>query len=237
LERRYSRSRQPATPTPSATSRAAPTYDSFDAEAIAARLGVASVALFDCIASTMDAAHSLGESGALGGTLVLADRQTAGRGQHGRAWSSETAAGVWLTLLERPSDASAIETLSLRLGLRVAQALDGLAGLRVRVKPPNDLYSGSGKLGGILCEARWHGERVSWVAVGLGINTVVPSEIPGAAAMPPGTSRIDLLAAVVPAMRAGVAITGGLTAHERRELESRDIGAADPVPPNAGLPA
>ncbi len=185
----------------------------------------------------MDAAHSLGESGALGGTLLLADRQTAGRGQQGRAWSSEPGAGVWLTLLERPGDASAIEALSLRLGLRVAQALDDLAGFRVRVKPPNDLYSWTGKLGGILCEARWHGERVSWVAVGLGVNTVVPTEVQGAAAMPPGTSRIDLLAAVVPAMRAGVAMTGGLTAHERRELRSRDVGAEAPILPNRGARA
>jgi BirA family transcriptional regulator, biotin operon repressor / biotin---[acetyl-CoA-carboxylase] ligase len=194
------------------------------------------VALFDCVGSTMDVAHHLGESGAPDGTVVLADRQTAGRGQHGRSWSSEPGAGVWLTLLERPADASGLEALSVRLGLRVAQALDAFAGFRVRVKPPNDLYTSGGKLGGILCEARWHGERVSWVAVGLGVNTAVPAAVPGAAALPPGTSRIDVIAAVVPAMRAGVSMTGGLSAHERHELLWRDIGAEPAIFLNTGAP-
>ena len=79
---------------------------------------------YDEVGSTLDVAHTLAADGAAAGTVVIADAQTAGRGQRGRAWQSERGAGLWLTLIERPSDASALDVLSLRVGLALAPALD-----------------------------------------------------------------------------------------------------------------
>jgi BirA family biotin operon repressor/biotin-[acetyl-CoA-carboxylase] ligase len=97
------------------------------AERLQRRLALPSVAYFDEIGSTLDAAHELAEQGAPAGTLVLAGAQTAGRGRMGRTWRSEPGAGLWLTIIERPTDASAIDVLSLRIGLALAPALEAFA--------------------------------------------------------------------------------------------------------------
>jgi BirA family biotin operon repressor/biotin-[acetyl-CoA-carboxylase] ligase len=47
-------------------------------------------------------------------------------------------------------------------------------GIHIGLKWPNDLQLGQRKLGGVLCEARWHGGEPAWVAVGLGLNVQNP---------------------------------------------------------------
>jgi len=183
------------------------------------------VALFDSVGSTLDVAHQFADAGAAAGTLVLADEQTAGRGRQGRAWRSAPGAGIWLTLIERPSDASALDVLSLRIGLAVAPVLDAVAGERVRLKWPNDLYLSAGKLAGVLIEARWRDAALEWVAIGLGINLRVPKGTPGAAALPREANRIDVLASVVPALRDAAGRTGPLTQDELAAFAARDLAA------------
>src|SRR5512147_1788521 len=124
-------------------------YDGHDGDALARALDAPRVILFDSTASTMDEAHALAASGAPAGTVVLADRQTAGRGRGGNRWASESGQGIWMTVIERPNDPRALDVLSIRLGLRAARALDRYAGSPVRVKWPNDLYVADGKLAGI----------------------------------------------------------------------------------------
>src|SRR5208282_2292178 len=67
-------------------------YNGLGADALALRLGLPRVVLYDEITSTMDVAHALASEGAPAGTLVIADRQTAGRGRGGRAWVSPAGA-------------------------------------------------------------------------------------------------------------------------------------------------
>ncbi|HET7373563.1 MAG TPA: hypothetical protein VFJ20_09255, partial [Gemmatimonadaceae bacterium] len=95
-------------------------YDNWSADALAEALALPRVALFDSVTSTLDVAHALAARGAPDGTLVLADAQSAGRGRFGRTWTSERGAGVWLTLIERPRDATALEVLSVRVGTALA---------------------------------------------------------------------------------------------------------------------
>jgi len=190
---------------------------------LALELGVPRVELRDVVPSTLDVAHALAEGGAPGGTLVLANRQTAGRGRGGRRWASPAGAGVWLTLVERPDDASALEVLSLRLGLRAARALDRFADRPVALKWPNDLYVGGRKLAGTLAEARWRDGGIEWVAVGFGVNVAVPAEVPAAAGLVAGTRRIEVLAALVPALRAAAAARGPLVPRELDAYAERDL--------------
>lgn len=205
-----------------AAERPATTYDGVDARALATALGLPRVLLYESIASTMDAAHALGAGGAPAGTLVLADEQTAGRGRAGRHWHSAAGRGIWLTLLERPDDARALDVLSLRLGVRAAAALDRFSRSAVRLKWPNDLYAGEGKLGGVLVEARWHGSSVDWVAIGFGLNVGVPDELPGAS-LRTDSRRADVLADLVPALRAAAAARGLLTEWELAQYAARDL--------------
>lgn len=197
-------------------------YAGADEVTIAARCDVPRVVLFGEVTSTLDIAHPLAREGAPEGTLILAERQTAGRGRGGRAWASDDGAGIWSTLIARPTDDAALEVLSLRVGLAAAGALDAFSDGDVRVKWPNDLMLRDGKLGGILIESRWREERVDWIAIGIGINCRVPRDVPHARALLAGVDRIDVLASLVPAIRAAAASRGALTARELRDFERRD---------------
>lgn len=198
-----------------------PRFEGVAGTDLAQRLGLPRVELFQRVTSTLDVAHQLAREGAPAGTLVLAEEQTAGRGRAGRVWRSRAGSGVWLTMIERPTDPKAIEVLSLRVGIHAAPALDRFTSAVVTLKWPNDLLVGGAKLAGVLIEARWRSDRPEWVAVGLGINVVPPAELHAAAVLP-GTSRLQLLEAAVSAIRHAAAVTGSLTAHEVRAFSQRD---------------
>jgi len=200
------------------------TYDGRDAATMARLIGVPRVVVFDSTASTMDDAHSIAAVDAAAGTVVIADRQAAGRGRNGRRWASESGQGIWMTVIERPNDPRAIGVLSLRIGLRAARALDRFSEFPIGLKWPNDLFVGDGKLAGILVEARWRADRVEWVAIGIGVNVRLPANVSTAAALRAGTERIDVLGELVPAVRAAASARGELTATELSEFAARDIG-------------
>ena len=108
--------------------------------------------------------------------LIVADRQTAGRGRGGRTWHSPGRA-LTFSLLTVDHD----PTLSLRVGLAVAEAVDQLVGQTgiAGLKWPNDVYLSDRKLGGILIErivgAPGH-PPVSIIGVGLNIDAAPPTE-------------------------------------------------------------
>jgi len=197
-------------------------YDGRSAEEIAAALGLPRVAVFDEVGSTLDVAHELAAKGAAAGTLVVADAQTSGRGRMGRSWRSEAGAGIWLTLIERPRDVAALDVLSLRVGLALAPVLDAFTATPVELKWPNDLYVGGRKLGGILVEARWRESAPEWTAIGVGVNLRAPAGELRAVGLDAGVARTDVLARMVPAMRAAAARTGPLDASELLVFASRD---------------
>jgi BirA family biotin operon repressor/biotin-[acetyl-CoA-carboxylase] ligase len=195
--------------------------DGATADDIARRLGLPRVVLFDEVGSTLDVAHAMAPDAA-SGTLIVADEQTAGRGRHGRRWTSAPGAGLWLTLIERPTDARALDVLSLRCGLYAAEALDVLAGHRVGVKWPNDLYVGERKLAGILIETRWRGTAPDWVAIGFGLNVIAPDLSTGVG-LGQGVTRLHALERVVSALRAAAAASRHLGAEELARWRERDI--------------
>lgn len=200
-------------------------YDGATAGELASRLGLPHVELLATVSSTQDVAHELASRGAPEGTLVLADEQTSGRGRQGRAWTSEPGAGIWLTLIERPTDPASADVLSLRVGLAVARALDRFAMEPVRLKWPNDVYTEGRKLAGVLAEARWRDGAVEWVAVGVGINLRAPAREPGAVGLARGATRLDVLSATVPLLRSAATTTGHLTQAELAEFAARDFAA------------
>lgn len=153
----------------------------------------------------------------------MANQQTAGRGRTGKSWASQPGAGIWLTMIERPTDISGLEVLSLRMGIAAAEALDRFAPEPIRLKWPNDLYIDEGKLGGILVEARWRERSVEWIAIGLGVNVRRPENVERAGFLEPGTDRLDVLSELVPGLRAAAAATGPLEAAELEEFNARDL--------------
>ncbi len=138
--------------------------------------------------STNEDAKRQGREGAPEGTVVLALRQTAGRGRLGRVWHSPEG-GLYLTFLLRPKAAPGwTVALGLLAGLSVVRALESLGDVPVGLKWPNDVFlmprDGAwqgGKLVGILTEMAAQLQRVDFIVVGIGINVHRPdreAEIP-----------------------------------------------------------
>ena len=213
-------------------------YDGIAAEALAVRLRVPAVVALARTGSTLDVAHSLASDRVADGTLVLADMQTAGRGRSGKRWTSAPGAGIWLTLVERELDPATIALLALRLGIAAADALQQFVDAPIGIKWPNDLYLAAGKLAGILAEARWRDGAPEWVAVGMGVNVAPPPDIPDAVGLRAGTTRLAVLDALVPALRAAAARCGDLDASELAALAARDIARGRrAVAPGEGIVA
>jgi BirA family biotin operon repressor/biotin-[acetyl-CoA-carboxylase] ligase len=103
--------------------------------------------------------------------LVLAERQTAGRGRRGRAWVSPFAENVYYSLVLRiEGGMRQLEGLSLVVGLAVMQALRKLGVSRAGLKWPNDVLVDRKKIAGILLELVGDPADVCHVVLGIGIN-------------------------------------------------------------------
>ena len=212
-------------------------YDGLDAAALERLTGAPLVVVESSIPSTQDVAHRLAADGAPSGTVVLADEQTAGRGRLGRPWHSPAGRGVWLSVLLRPPLAPEGGAMAVRAGLAAVSAIrDTAPGVAARLRWPNDLIVADRKVGGILCEARRSADAVAWVAVGVGVNVsgpVAPSVRDRAVALAdvaPGASRLALVAALVPLLRALEPLPAQLLPDERRAFlraEWRDPGAPE----------
>ena len=141
-------------------------WENRDAREWARRLGAETAEFHERITSTSDRARELVQAGRPLPALVVADRQTAGRGRRGRRWESDAPLGLWLTVAVAAAPSTPASVLPLRIGLAVARVLELLVpGFRALVKWPNDLTAAGGKLGGVLCE------RVGdAVLAGIGLN-------------------------------------------------------------------
>jgi BirA family biotin operon repressor/biotin-[acetyl-CoA-carboxylase] ligase len=105
------------------------------------------------------------------GLVVIAERQTAGRGQYGRRWESAAGRGLWLSVLLRPDipigDSSKLTDL---LALAVAETINENLHLAASIKPPNDVYIGGRKVAGVLVEMRVESDGRYCAIAGIGIN-------------------------------------------------------------------
>jgi BirA family transcriptional regulator, biotin operon repressor / biotin---[acetyl-CoA-carboxylase] ligase len=125
--------------------------------------------------STQVLARALAEAGAPAGTLVWADRQTRGKGRMGSRWSSGNG-GLFFSLILRPDmTPTGLAAFSRKTADICASALAKATGLKMRVKPPNDIFAWGepgmgGKVCGILIEASGGLKRVDWIVLGIGVN-------------------------------------------------------------------
>jgi BirA family biotin operon repressor/biotin-[acetyl-CoA-carboxylase] ligase len=130
-----------------------------------------SVLVFDSIDSTNAEALRAIERGRAAPFLVLAERQTAGRGRRGRKWVSPFAENVYYSLVLRiEGGMRQLEGLSLVVGLAVMQALRELGVSAAGLKWPNDVLVGQKKIAGILLELVGDPADVCHVVLGVGIN-------------------------------------------------------------------
>ncbi|MCK1793244.1 bifunctional biotin--[acetyl-CoA-carboxylase] ligase/biotin operon repressor BirA [Pseudomonas violetae] len=129
------------------------------------------ILVFDSIDSTNAEALRAIERGQATPFLVVAERQTAGRGRRGRKWVSPFAENVYYSLVLRiEGGMRQLEGLSLVVGLAVMQALRELGASNAGLKWPNDVLVGQKKIAGILLELVGDPADICHVVLGVGIN-------------------------------------------------------------------
>ena len=123
----------------------------------------------ETVTSTNDRLKESARAGAAEWTVVLAERQSAGRGRAGHRWVSPPG-NLYLSVLLRPAvPAATAAVLPLAAGVAVAEAVSEL-GVETRLKWPNDVVAGDRKLGGILVEGLSAVAGLEAAIVGVGLN-------------------------------------------------------------------
>ena len=106
------------------------------------------------------------------GTVVITNRQTAGRGQRGNSWDTEPGKNLTCSILLRPRFMQAKDQfqLNMAVSLAAATALNSHIADIVKLKWPNDIFVGNKKIGGILIESQLQGNSLFSSIVGIGLN-------------------------------------------------------------------
>jgi BirA family biotin operon repressor/biotin-[acetyl-CoA-carboxylase] ligase len=178
-----------------------------DPIAITKSLGTAfigrNVICYPSLKSTMDTARIKAREGVPEGTVVITDEQTAGRGRLKRGWISP-AGNIALSVILRPEIGN-LPYIMMIASLAAAGGIEHVTGLKVDFKWPNDVMIGGKKVGGILIENEFRGDRLVFSIVGIGVNAAVNieehPEISGRAASLPGVAgkdrRADLIRGIL----------------------------------------
>lgn len=127
--------------------------------------------------STMEAARREALWGALAGTVILANRQTAGKGRLKRTWLSPPGC-LAFSLIMRPNLVH-LPSMVMLASLGIVYAIRGLTGMRPQIKWPNDILLNDKKICGILIENDIRKNVLHHSVIGIGINVnVTISEFP-----------------------------------------------------------
>jgi BirA family biotin operon repressor/biotin-[acetyl-CoA-carboxylase] ligase len=127
--------------------------------------------------STNLQACRLGDEGADDGLVVIADRQSSGKGRMGRRWESPGGVNLYASILLRPPvlpfEAPKLTFLS---AVAVCRAINNCTGLQSTVKWPNDILLNGAKVAGLLNEMSSETEQVHYVVLGIGVNLNMRAE-------------------------------------------------------------
>ena len=121
--------------------------------------------------STNIRAKVIANDGAHEGTVVVAEKQTHGRGRRGRRWFSPPDDGIYTSIILRPLlPPNEAPKLTLLASVAVAEALISMTSLDVNIKWPNDILINGRKIAGILTEISTEMDRIDYVVIGVGLN-------------------------------------------------------------------
>lgn len=141
------------------------------------------VRVYNSLESTNTEALSLAENSAHAGVVILARKQTAGRGQHGRTWEAPGDTSVLLSaLVYPPSHIARPVVLTAWAAVSVCNTIQQITGSTASIKWPNDVLLGGQKVCGILIEQR------KGTVVGIGLNVLQTEEALAAQGLTEATS-------------------------------------------------
>lgn len=135
------------------------------------------ILVYDEVESTNSKAYELLKQGYPSGTVVIADRQTKGKGRLGRTWISPAGKNLYLSVALKPNIPPKYATLvTLTSVVACTTALRRHTDIAVMIKWPNDMLVDDKKVGGILTEMKIEGEKIKAAVVGIGINVNMSEE-------------------------------------------------------------
>ncbi len=144
--------------------------------------------------STNDDAHQRIQEGAPHGTLIVTDRQIAGRGRQDRNWESPPNCGIYTSLILRPErPLQDAPLLGMAAAVAAAQAIERIAQTTPQIKWPNDILLHRHKIAGILTETDLQPDGQYAVIIGFGINVNTPyAALPTRIIFPASSIQLEL---------------------------------------------
>ena len=125
---------------------------------------------FDSIDSTQNQALKMADDPANNGTVIIAAKQTGGKGRSGRKWISPKG-GIWLSIILQPKFDISITTLfPIASALALSNALEKTLKISPELKWPNDLTIKGKKVAGMLVDVSLESNRIENMVLGVGIN-------------------------------------------------------------------
>ena len=125
---------------------------------------------FDTIDSTQNQAIKLAQLNENDGAIIIAAKQTGGKGRLGRKWISPEG-GIWLSVILHPKFDISIATLfPIASAVAIAKAIEKLFKISPKLKWPNDLTVKDKKIAGILVDATFESNKIENLVLGIGIN-------------------------------------------------------------------
>ncbi len=127
--------------------------------------------------STNNELKRLAAGGAPEGTVVIAERQLAGRGRRGRTWELDEGKGIAMSILLRPDIAPAsVQAITLAASSAVVRAIEPFTSTKPEIKWPNDILLCGRKVCGILTEMTAEPDKILSIIVGIGLNVFQQEE-------------------------------------------------------------
>ena len=125
---------------------------------------------FDSIDSTQNQALKMASDPKNNGTIIIAEKQTGGKGRSGRKWVSPKG-GIWLSIILHPKFDISITTLfPIASSLALSYAIEKVCKISPELKWPNDLTIKGKKVAGMLIDASFESNRIENLVLGVGIN-------------------------------------------------------------------
>ena len=125
---------------------------------------------FDSLDSTQNYALKIASEQKENGTVVIAKKQTQGRGRMNRKWVSPNG-GIWLSIILHPKVDFSITTLfPIATSIALSDAIEKTLGIKSELKWPNDVMIKGKKVAGILIDVSLTSNHVDYIVIGVGIN-------------------------------------------------------------------
>jgi BirA family biotin operon repressor/biotin-[acetyl-CoA-carboxylase] ligase len=125
---------------------------------------------FETIESTQDFALELASKHYENGSLIIAQKQTKGRGRLDRRWVSPKG-GIWFSILLKPNlEIMQVSLFPMLTSLALAFTIEKILKLKPNLKWPNDVMLKNKKVAGILVDASVESNQIEYIVIGVGIN-------------------------------------------------------------------